>query len=280
MDRYRHDNRSDQWRKRTGAKVRRAHLLAGIPKRLVFVTLAAMAAYVTQFVVQHSEGAPDLNLSHWIRRSPAPIVGVASIIDGDTIEIHGQRIRFNGIDAPESQQYCDDAKGFEYPCGRRSAEALDTFLAVSRPVRCEFVSWDRYGRYVGDCRRADGASVAAWLVENGHALDWPKYSNGGYAGQQATASAAKRGIWAGPFQAPWDWRAEHRDGGQSTGAPLFAAGNGGCNIKGNISADGERIYHMPGQKYYSVTRITEAKGERWFCSEAEAEAAGWRRSKR
>ncbi|MER8807537.1 excalibur calcium-binding domain-containing protein [Mesorhizobium australicum] len=186
--------------------------MAGIPKRLVFVTVAAMAAYATQFVVQHSEGAADLNLSHWIERSPAPIAGVASVIDGDTIEIHGQRIRFNGIDAPESAQQCDDGKGFRYQCGTKSAAALDTFLTLSRPTHCTFVSWDRYGRYVGDCHRADGKSVAGWLVENGLALDWPKYSHGAFAEQQAKAEAAKVGVWVGAFQAPWDWRAEHAEG--------------------------------------------------------------------
>jgi len=63
---------------------------------------------------------------------------------------------------------------------------------------------------------------------------------------------------------------------------LFATGNGtpDCTIKGNISASGERIYHVPGQKYYAVTAISQNKGERWFCSEEEAVAAGWRRSKR
>ncbi|TIU00979.1 MAG: hypothetical protein E5W55_01625 [Mesorhizobium sp.] len=54
-----------------------------------------------------------------------------------------------------------------------------------------------------------------------------------------------------------------------------------CNIKGNISYNtGERIYHVPGQEYYSATRINLLKGERWFCSEADARAAGWRRAKR
>ena len=52
-----------------------------------------------------------------------------------------------------------------------------------------------------------------------------------------------------------------------------------CAIKGNINASGEHIYHMPGQAYYDRTEITPSKGERWFCSEAEARAAGWRRSK-
>ncbi|WP_245322473.1 thermonuclease family protein [Mesorhizobium sp. WSM3882] len=144
--------------------------------------------------MMHSDRFPDLTPSSWIEPKPAPMTGVASVIDGDTIEIRGQRIRFNGIDAPESKQYCDDAKGFEYPCGQRSAEALDSFLAASRPVQCTFVTWDRYHRFVGDCRRADGASVAAWMVEHGQALDWPHYSNGAYAPQQANDKAARLGL--------------------------------------------------------------------------------------
>ncbi|MEI8717354.1 thermonuclease family protein [Mesorhizobium sp. ISC11] len=216
MDKSRYDKQSDQWRKRRGARRRRARLLASIPKRLVFVTVAAMAAYVAQFVMQHSEGASGPSVSHWIGRSPEPIAGVASIIDGDTIEIHGQRIRFNGIDAPESAQQCDDAKGFRYQCGAKAAATLDGFLAASRPVTCTFVAWDRYGRFVGDCRRADGTSVAAWMVEYGQALDWPRYSHGTYAGQQAKAEAAKVGLWAGTFQAPWEWRAGQADGAKPT----------------------------------------------------------------
>ncbi|WP_310183580.1 hypothetical protein [Mesorhizobium sp. BE184] len=53
-----------------------------------------------------------------------------------------------------------------------------------------------------------------------------------------------------------------------------------CNIKGNVSIEsGERIYHVPGQEYYSRTIIRPEFGERWFCSEAEARSAGWRRSR-
>ncbi|RWP51376.1 MAG: thermonuclease family protein [Mesorhizobium sp.] len=246
---------------------------------LIFLGVGALAAAVTQFATQSTAGLQS-TITNWTEPLPGPMQGRASVIDGDTIEIHGQRVRFNGVDAPESSQQCDDAKGFRYQCGTKAAAALDRFLAASRPVLCEFVTWDSYGRYVASCARADGSDVAGWLVENGYALDWPKYSNGAYAARQATAEAAKRGIWSGSFEKPWDWRAEHRDDGQTTAAPLFTLGNSGCNIKGNISADGERIYHVPGQKFYSVTRITEAKGERWFCSVAEARAAGWRRSKR
>ncbi len=62
--------------------------------------------------------------------------------------------------------------------------------------------------------------------------------------------------------------------------PLLAASPSACNIKGNINARGEHIYHMPGQEYYDRTLITTRKGERWFCSEEEAVAAGWRKAKR
>ncbi|MER9603431.1 excalibur calcium-binding domain-containing protein [Mesorhizobium sp. M0243] len=215
MDKYRYDNGSDQWRKRRAQRAR-ARFLAGVPKRLVFVTVAAAAAFVAQFAVQLSEGSPDLHVSNLIGRSPEPITGVASVIDGDTIEIQGQRIRFNGIDAPESAQKCDNAKGVRYRCGAKAAAALDGFLAASRPVTCTFVAWDRYNRFVGDCRRADGASAAAWMVEHGQALDWPKYSHGAYAAQQAKAEAAKVGLWVGAFQPPWEWRAGHGDGGVRT----------------------------------------------------------------
>ncbi|WP_352529220.1 MULTISPECIES: thermonuclease family protein [unclassified Mesorhizobium] len=86
----------------------------------------------------------------------------------------GQRIRFNGIDAPESRQHCDDAKGFDYPCGRRAAQALDKFLAASRPLHCSFVDRDRYGRLVGNCDRADGRSVQRWPLGTGLAPLQPR----------------------------------------------------------------------------------------------------------
>lgn len=73
MDKYRYDNRSDQWRKRAGAKPRRSCQMAGVPERLVFLTLAAVVAYVTLFVMQHSDPVPDLDQSDLIGSSPTPI---------------------------------------------------------------------------------------------------------------------------------------------------------------------------------------------------------------
>ncbi|WP_246804836.1 thermonuclease family protein [Mesorhizobium mediterraneum] len=248
---------------------------------LIFLGVGTLAAAVTQFVIQSTAGL-ESTVTNWIEPPPSVMEGRASVIDGDTVEIKGKRIRFNGIDAPESRQYCSDAKGFEYPCGRRAAQALDKFLAASRPLRCSFVDRDRYGRLVGNCDRADGRSVQRWLVEQGLALDWPRYSNGAFAAEQVSAKAARRGVWQGRFDQPWDWRAANADKMEQVSQPSSGfglLGSSGCNIKGNISADGERIYHLPGQKFYSATKISAAKGERWFCSEAEAQVAGWRKSR-
>lgn len=122
-------------------------------------------------------------------------MGRASVIDADTIEIAGERIRFNGVDAPESWQVCNDGNGKACRCGQAAAKALDAFLTASRPTRCEYINHDRYRRFVGDCYRADGESVARWLVRNGHALDWKRYSRGAYTADQAEAKADRRGMW-------------------------------------------------------------------------------------
>lgn len=253
----------------------------GVP---VVLLLAVWASTSIQQTIPVGVGG-WLNTARTVaHQAPAsPLVGRASVIDGDTVEIAGQRVRFNGIDAPESAQSCKDANGANYPCGRRSAEALDAWLTASRPLRCVFVEWDRYGRFVGDCARTDGASVASWLVSSGHAMDWPRYSNAAHANEQAAARVAHLGIWQGEVQPPWEWRAAQNDATNNEAADDTAPAHllsGSCDIKGNISAKGERIYHVPGQTFYDDTVISPGKGERWFCSEAEARQAGWRRSRR
>lgn len=133
--------------------------------------------------------------------------GIASVIDGDTLELHGERIRLHGIDAPESAQTCQDARGRSWPCGRRAALALADRIR-QRPLRCEQTGRDRYRRTLAVCYlgRSD---LNAWLVRNGWALAYRRYS-GDYLGQEKAAQAAGVGIWVGSFVPPWEWRRRTR----------------------------------------------------------------------
>jgi endonuclease YncB( thermonuclease family) len=210
--------------------------------------------------------------------SASDLVGQASIIDGDTIEIHGQRIRLFGIDAPEHDQLCE-AGGTQYRCGQQAALALSDQIG-SQTVDCSPRDVDEYGRIIAVCSAA-GVDLNAWMVRQGWALAYRHYSTA-YVGDEDTAHLAGDGIWRGTFDAPWDWRQGKRQSAAQVESHGTAAGEnaaGQCAIKGNISSKGERIYHVPGGEYYDATVIDTAKGERWFCTEAEALAAGWRRSK-
>ena len=140
------------------------------------------------------------------------LTGQASIIDGDTLEIHGTRIRLWGIDAPESSQLCRGDDSIQYRCGAKAANDLDSFLN-KRPIDCVSVSLDQYRRTVAVCS-IDGVDLAEWLVRNGLALDWPTYSKGKYDKAQRDADHAGRGMWAGSYVEPWLFRACIRQAGK------------------------------------------------------------------
>ena len=133
----------------------------------------------------------------------ALFIGQASVIDGDTLEIHGQRVRLYGIDAMESRQLCWNGKRRRYACGREAALALDDFIGDSVIV-CESRGRDRYGRIVARCS-VRGEDLGAWMVESGHALAYRQYSRD-YVKQERGARKGKRGIWKGKFVKPWEWR--------------------------------------------------------------------------
>ena len=191
--------------------------------------------------------------------------GSARVFDGDTLEVGGVRVRLYGIDAPESQQSCR-AAGRRWPCGHEAKRALANQIGTRR-VACEARDRDSYSRVVAVCGVA-GRELNRWMVAEGWALANRRYSLD-YAAEESQARQASRGVWRGEVMAPWKWRRGER-----------LAGGRQCGIKGNISRGGKRIYHVPGGKYYASTRIDTSRGERWFCTEREAQAAGWRRSRR
>jgi endonuclease YncB( thermonuclease family) len=193
------------------------------------------------------------------------LAGTASVIDGDTIDIDGKRVRLEGIDAPETAQVCRRANGGEWSCGRAAADALAQLVGTRR-VTCRDEGTDKYDRVLGVCS-VEGVEINAELVRRGYAWAFVKYSER-YVKQEAEAKAAAAGIWQGEAEPAWIYR-QNRWKVAEGDAPQ------GCAIKGNITENGQ-IYHMPWSPWYGRVKVDPERGERWFCSEAEAQNAGWR----
>ena len=180
----------------------------------------------------------------------AGISGVPSVTDGDTLRIGPERIRLHGIDAPESKQRCR-AGGKTWACGEAATRALRERIG-RRPVECAERDRDRYGRIVAVCRVA-GADVNAWMVSQGWAVAYRKYSTD-YVSYETAAKAARRGVWRGEFVEPSRWRRGERLEAAAAG------GAGDCRIKGNISRKGTRIYHVPSGRRTRSRASTRRRG--------------------
>ena len=194
------------------------------------------------------------------------ITGTAQVVDGDGLIVGAVPVRIHGIDAPEAGQKCSAANGGAWPCGEVAGARLAELVA-GRAVSCEGLEIDAYNRVVSRCY-VDGVDLGGALIDEGLAWAFVRYSSD-YVDAEAVPKAAGVGIWQAPTQTPWDLREQ----GWNSAA---AEAPEGCPIKGNISRSGERIYHTPWSPWYSRTQINVANGERWFCDEAEAQAAGWR----
>ncbi len=156
-------------------------------------------------------------------------------------------------------------------------------LVEGQIVRCRDQGADAQERLLAICH-ANGLELGATMVEYGWATAYRSYSSA-YVGHEHRAQSARQGIWGSEFLLP----EHHRIAKAETATPVApqvkpSARQGhpqatnevshGCTIKGNRSRRGDWIYHLPGMQYYAVTRPEEI-----FCSEAEARAAGYRRSK-
>jgi micrococcal nuclease len=199
---------------------------------------------------------------------PGIVVPVVGVVDGDTLRVRvdgtTERLRLIGLDAPEL------ADG---DCLAQEAASRMQSLVQSRSVRIAADPTqddrDAYGRLLRHVWTLDGRSVAGELIAAGLASEYTyaaRYAGvDDYRAAQADAVASNLGIWGPACTQP------------APAAPLAPSGQ--CLIKGNINNEGERIYHVPGQRYYDATRIDESRGERWFCTEAEARDAGWRQAR-
>ena len=211
----------------------------------------------------------------------APVFGPGRAKDGDSLTVGGTEVRLYGIDAPEWDQTCQRG-GEEWSCGEAAAEKLSQ-LVTGKNVVCSTVGTDEHKRILGRCM-VGATDLNRAMVASGHAVAFRRYSSD-YVSAEDSAKANKRGIWAGTFQMPSDYRhsgdvpvaarksATKRSAPKAVSSDWQARATGNCNIKGNRNRKGQWIYHLPGMPYYDQTRPEEI-----FCTEAEAQAAGYRRA--
>lgn len=233
-------------------------------------------------------------------QQPVLVGTVLKVIDGDTIKVQlGSgpiHVRFDSIDAPEASQ----------PWGPEARTALASRLD-RQVVALAVTEQDRYERLVAVVY-LDDENINGWMVQQGNAWAYRDYlDDPRYCTWESAARAGRKGLWTlapASRNAPWEWRraergeavrftdydnetvaqciaSARRDGGSGDPAVAQMPGRAPpampveCLIKGNISDNG-RIYHVPGSPAYDRTKIDTSKGERWFCTEQEARAAGWR----
>lgn len=186
-------------------------------------------------------------------------------VDGDGLKIGDEIHRLDGVDAPEEGQKCETGGSKKWPCGKAATDEMERLLSLG-DVSCKVNGRDGYGRNISICNIGD-LEINAHMVRNGFAWAFRKYSPR-YIEQEEQAKTEGLGIWRADTERAWEFRERMWQIGAEK-APQ------GCPIKGNISRNG-RIYHAPWSPWYKRTKINTKKGERWFCDEADAIAAGWR----
>lgn len=194
------------------------------------------------------------------------VEGRASVVAGDVIRVGGVLVRLNGVEAPDREQRCAAPGNKRWRCGEAASDAL-TKVIRGRQVRCDVRGADETGRSYGTCT-AGSDDIAAKVVREGAV-----FAAGGlfaaYGSAEKEARAQKVGLWrVSDVERPAEWRAKLWDTAKK-------AAPDGCPIKGQVSSS-RKTYLLPWSPDYDGAKVRTSRGERWFCSEQEAVAAGWR----
>jgi endonuclease YncB( thermonuclease family) len=211
--------------------------------------------------------APENSTITELVQGTPPIEGRATARSGDTLQIAKTTVRIAGIEAPVAGQTCLATGSRRWRCDVSAKTALSR-LVRGETITCDVSDSDEQGRRLGTCRLGE-TDIAAELVRNGHVFAETGFF-AAYSSLESEAREAKAGIWRGDAERPADYRAQKWEEAKRE-AP------DGCPIKGNVSG-GRRLYVLPWARDYERVRISQRRGERWFCTEAEARAAGWKPS--
>jgi endonuclease YncB( thermonuclease family) len=218
----------------------------------------------------------------------------AIVRDGGTIQLADVTYRLDGIDAPELDQICIDEHADAWACGAEARDQLAKLIG-DREVRCNDLGLGPYKkRHIGICTvEGESTSLNQLVVRQGFALNFEPYARGRFKEDEVGAKENRRGLWKGCFVAPHEFRRGQKDGaliGESCRtdkdreirAVLFPddpAMPSGCSIKGKFAVRARvtgnvGVYHLQGCSSYPAL----TKPDRWFCSEDDAQAAGFRKA--
>ncbi len=207
-----------------------------------------------------------------------PLCTVVKVIDGDTLVAqcpgkNSEKVRLIGVDTPETKHPSKPVQFYG-----REASAFTKRMADGKRVRLEFdqafaAKGHRgvYGRLLAYVyiKQSDGTwfDLNAELIRQGYAHAYTRFPFNRideFRQLESEARKASRGLWT--------------ESVKPTTPASKVKPNGKCLIKGNIGKGGKKIFHVPGGRWYKLTKIDESRGERWFCTEKEAVQAGWRKS--
>ena len=219
----------------------------------------------------------------------------AIVRDAATLQLGNVTFRLDGIDAPAVDQLCIDDHADSWTCG---IEARDQLIKLinSKQIRCDDLGADPTykKRRIGVCKiEGDTTSLSQLLVRNGFALNVEGSASGRFQPDEARAKDDRQGLWKGCFVAPREFRTGKKDGALLGGScrtdrdreirealfPDDLVMPANCNIKGKYAVRARvtgnlGIYHL--QACRSYPGLT--KPDRWFCSEEDAQGAGFRRA--
>jgi endonuclease YncB( thermonuclease family) len=211
------------------------------------------------------DSANSINLTGSILAQPEDLTGRATVLAGDRLRVDGATIKLSGVIAPDANQPCFKANGRRWACSSSAQRALDR-LVRGKLVSCNPTASDETGVTLATCTIGED-DIASTLARGGHVFaSTGMFSS--YRSDEDVARAAKIGLWQGETVHPDDWRARVWEEAKRT-AP------DGCPIKGFVKSS-TLTYAMPWSRDYSRAKVRSGKADRWFCSEDEARAAGFK----
>lgn len=275
-----------------GNRIRNIAICIVLFVTLIVAAIASKENFVTRQVITKQSDQQNLQKSlddSKVKLAVDPrsaTYRVESIVDGDTFKVvyDGKvtSVRIIGVNTPET---VDPRKNVE--CfGREASNYLKSLLhlaevsLVADESQTDRDKYDRLLRYV----YKDGEDIGQKLIADGYAYEYtygtPYKNQANYKAAQKVAESQGKGLWANGVCENTQQESEVGSSASTAKEQVVEQQHQqSCNIKGNINSKGEKIYHLPGQKYYAATKIDTANGERWFCSEQEALTAGWRAAK-